>query len=252
MPFQVYGTEIQFPYEPYPVQFVLMEKILRACENSQNALLESPTGTGKSLALLCAVLAWQNKVKNKLQQEKVEKENLGKERFASAVAKCRKKDNTAVPLRTIYRDNPIGSDEETQSLSSNEDFQDQQPPKLKQMTDNEFHNYEDSLDSSSHGDNLEMIVPKIFFATRTHAQIHQVVQELRRTSYRPKMDILGSRNQYCIHNKVTKSQNRNEECKKLLEERSCSYAFGVEKIHSVKELSKVCCFYLGFPQVSIS
>ncbi len=72
------------------------------------------------------------------------------------------------------------------------------------------------------------IVPTIFFASRTHSQLKQVIRELKKTSYNPDMVVLGSREHYCIHPKVRKSNKKNEECTKLTETSSCRYQVRAE------------------------
>ena len=56
---KIHGISIYFPYDPYPPQRLFMEKVILTL-NKQGSIsaLESPTGTGKTLCLLCAVLAW--------------------------------------------------------------------------------------------------------------------------------------------------------------------------------------------------
>ena len=41
------GVTVRFPYEPYDVQVEFMRNTINALEAGENALLESPTGTGK-------------------------------------------------------------------------------------------------------------------------------------------------------------------------------------------------------------
>ncbi|EGV98907.1 Fanconi anemia group J protein isoform X1 [Cricetulus griseus] len=53
------GVKINFPCKAYPAQLAMMNSIVRGLNSSQHCLLESPTGSGKSLALLCSALAWQ-------------------------------------------------------------------------------------------------------------------------------------------------------------------------------------------------
>ena len=42
---------------------MFMQKLISAIHNRSNALLEAPTGCGKTLAILCGSLAWQSKAK---------------------------------------------------------------------------------------------------------------------------------------------------------------------------------------------
>ncbi|XP_057365993.1 Fanconi anemia group J protein-like [Daphnia carinata] len=85
-------------------------------------------------------------------------------------------------------------------------------------------------------------IPKIFFGTRTHKQITQVVKEFRRTVYsKTPMGVLASREHTCIHPEVSRSSNKNEGCKTLNDPRlarqdkiqqvGCSYRWqGKEKL----------------------
>ncbi|XP_028967374.1 regulator of telomere elongation helicase 1 homolog [Galendromus occidentalis] len=51
-------VNISFPFEPYELQKDYMSAVLECLQKGWNGLLESPTGTGKTLSLLCSSLAW--------------------------------------------------------------------------------------------------------------------------------------------------------------------------------------------------
>uniref|UniRef100_A0A671MWE3 DNA 5'-3' helicase n=1 Tax=Sinocyclocheilus anshuiensis TaxID=1608454 RepID=A0A671MWE3_9TELE len=82
------GVKINFPCKAYPSQLAMMNSIIRGLNNRQHCLLESPTGSGKSLALLCSALAWQQA-------------QFGKEQDAcSSSADC-KKPAVATPCQCV-------------------------------------------------------------------------------------------------------------------------------------------------------
>lgn len=69
---EINGIEVHFPYEVYPNQIEYMKKIIELLDNNINranytniGALESPTGTGKTLCLLCATLSWMNEMRRK-------------------------------------------------------------------------------------------------------------------------------------------------------------------------------------------
>ena len=52
------GRDFHHPYEPYDIQLQFMNAVYDCLENSRVGIFESPTGTGKSLSLICGSLTW--------------------------------------------------------------------------------------------------------------------------------------------------------------------------------------------------
>ena len=63
---EIENIQIHFPFKPYDVQAKYMASVIKALNKKEHALLESPTGTGKTLCLLCSTLAWQQHHKGKM------------------------------------------------------------------------------------------------------------------------------------------------------------------------------------------
>ena len=62
---------ISFPFEPYPQQRDLMRSLYECIEKSSVGCFESPTGTGKSLSVICATLSWQYKEEKRILDEQL-------------------------------------------------------------------------------------------------------------------------------------------------------------------------------------
>uniref|UniRef100_A0A2N9EY99 Helicase ATP-binding domain-containing protein n=1 Tax=Fagus sylvatica TaxID=28930 RepID=A0A2N9EY99_FAGSY len=64
-----------FPYEPYSIQIDFMNSLYHSLNKGGVSMLESPTGTGKTLSIICSALQW---VVDRREQQKSEKGGDGK------------------------------------------------------------------------------------------------------------------------------------------------------------------------------
>uniref|UniRef100_A0A3Q3K5R3 Regulator of telomere elongation helicase 1 n=1 Tax=Monopterus albus TaxID=43700 RepID=A0A3Q3K5R3_MONAL len=177
---------VNFPFPPYDCQKVYMSKVIQCLEKRLNGVLESPTGTGKTLCLLCATLAWRESVKDGISARKIAERLGGKEMFPDAPLPSWGAAATDGDKPTYYTD-----------------------------------------------------VPKIIYASRTHTQLAQVISELRNTSYRPKVCVLGSREQLCINQEVMRQESNHVKvhmCRGKVSTRSCVYYNNVEDKSTDRDL----------------
>ncbi|KAK8646355.1 hypothetical protein V6N13_120144 [Hibiscus sabdariffa] len=206
------GIPVEFPYKPYGTQLSFMYRVISTLDRAQkdghcHALLESPTGTGKSLSLLCSTLAWQQNYKiNNIK---------------------------AILSRSIPAPEAI-----TDPLGHGGGFiPETQPASIPPSSVSEPREH-----SGNNKNKKKKLAPTIYYASRTHSQISQMVREYRKTSYRVPMAILASRKHYCTNPHVSK-ENIDEECKLLLsnQEEGCSEFKNMHKVKCHPSLQKGGC-----------
>ncbi|KAF5804016.1 putative RNA helicase [Helianthus annuus] len=207
------GIPIEFPYPPYGSQLAYMSRVITTLDRAQrdghfHALLESPTGTGKSLSLLCSVLAWQKNHRSKSLYGNISHSKPDPEALID----------------------PLGH---------GGGF----VPEMEQPSANVM----PTLSETNNGKQKKKRGVVIYYATRTHSQISQVIGEFRKTSYHVPMGVLGSRKRYCTNPKVRDQDNIDEKCKLLLKENKqkkagCREFMNAQKIRAHPSVKKGGCY----------
>ncbi|KAL5713949.1 DNA helicase [Ranunculus cassubicifolius] len=216
--YHIGGIPVEFPHKPYGSQLAFMGRVISTLDKAHkqghsHALLESPTGTGKTLSLLCSALAWQRNFKSK---------NL------YANFDNGKPNPEAVKDPIGYGGGFVPEIEPSSNLPSETPVPD---PSAK--------------DNGNQKKKPIRQIPTIFYASRTHAQISQVIREYHKTSYRVPMAVLGSRKHYCTDKDVSGRENIDEECKLLMKsepgDQGCFQFRNVNKIISHQSLQRGGC-----------
>ncbi|KAF8967073.1 helicase C-terminal domain-containing protein [Flammula alnicola] len=219
-----------FPYDPpYDIQTSLMRHLYESIEQRKVTIVESPTGTGKTLSLLCASLTWLADEKERARKGKMKEavgangtgakdwvieQTLARVRreleandreYEERLAQARKREE-------IMRRAAKGKATKRQKLTHHagvkdkpkeeDDDDDQFLPETDQAPDEgEMHISpalralmakvdKSSMSGSRHLDGEEEITcTKIYYASRTHSQLAQVLPESSKLKLRAKVSI---------------------------------------------------------------
>ncbi|RDL33822.1 uncharacterized protein BP5553_08190 [Venustampulla echinocandica] len=265
--------DFHHPYTPYAIQDTFMDTVYQVLENGKIGILESPTGTGKSLSLICGSLTWLRDYKRKtfeqgldwgqgdsdepqwiIEQTRARKRRemlRQREEMEARLAKVRAKEK-AQRDRYIKGDQKFKKRKTDKEAAENDDDEEQ-----FFLDDYDSDREEQGLkdDGGSHYSAATLALmaklgmgptvlkedeeeveneTKIFYCSRTHSQLTQFINELRRVEFpaaipdeEPGKEIkiedlkhltLGSRKNLCINPRVNKLNSVtaiNERCAEL-------------------------------------
>lgn len=240
-----------FPYAPYPLQRDFMRQVYETLEQGGIGILESPTGTGKTLSLLCPALAWIRRREKELliermmptstasfssgwrtaaREEALEddwaKEHLlasaktqGEERWRRRMQLREqrrqrvRKAGTLTAAGTVHRDKvrrqaaPLHSTSTELRGSFTLDLTEAElslegPLALEQPFDDAFTDPDAQKNLTAFEGKLQLI-----FCSRTHTQLSQVLQEIKRLpeEHLPEglsVVTLGARSNLCVNDAI--------------------------------------------------
>ena len=262
------------PFEPYDVQVKLMKAIFDCIKDDGVGIFESPTGTGKSLSLICAALTWlrqqrpeelETELEKLLQTDSKTPEWLLKravdEKTREYLASWKEVESRLRTLRTLEKSKHLEASDEKLSKRRRNDYE----ILLDTNEEDRFlvENYDDRHDLAVPASNEFSTITsqllkqagmqsgrhksesaihqsvKIIYSSRTHSQLTQFVNELKRVHLPPTFVLpsdnttvtvekdgeeeikhvpLASRKNLCIHPQVSRLKSTtaiNETCLEL-------------------------------------
>ncbi|KAL9613758.1 MAG: hypothetical protein Q9167_001703 [Letrouitia subvulpina] len=293
------------PFKPYAIQYELMTAIYDCLSDGQIGIFESPTGTGKSLSLLCAALSWLREHQRERFEEQVGLNKDGEERTwiveqsrsqrrETLIQQYAENENRLHRIREVEQrqreqyegSEPVGkkikvrhsssfkhSNEENQFML--QDYDSDQEENSNQSSKQDVAGKGLSVRSLQLMQKLGLSTPsndevcyqdeiKIFYCSRTHSQLTQFVDEIRRVKLPKAVEFdsaltssnslqdeavikhlpLGSRKNLCINPDVVKLGSLsgiNERCLDLQQpntpgDRKCPYLPNKENETLVNDL----------------
>ncbi|XP_017754834.1 PREDICTED: probable ATP-dependent DNA helicase DDX11 [Eufriesea mexicana] len=238
--------EFPFPFSPYSIQKQFMKELYKCLENAKLGIFESPTGTGKSMSIICGALKWL------LDHEELQKNHLtiAISELDVQIKKCTNSSNNWFSVQTEQIE--LNSKRQILQTKLNNILQHEQKKYtlketikgiknkrknphnkiiinstkdevetnnlVNKINENEDIEEELLLENVQHSESSEdeekeeiYESTKIFFCSRTHSQLSQFIKELRKSPYSKNISVvtLTSRKNYCINKSVKKLEHLN-------------------------------------------
>ncbi|KAI0188860.1 helicase C-terminal domain-containing protein [Astrocystis sublimbata] len=199
------NIDFHHPYTPYDVQQQFMHMVYHVLEqgNGHIGILESPTGTGKSLSLICAALTWLRNHKKRAYEVSIDAAaNSFKDEPDWVVEQLLKRKRTEIVdlweqreanLRQIREREAMLEErakkrrryEETKSGNrAGDPDDDEEEWLLDEQGDEDLPKFSD-INKETTEESGEDNQVKIYYTSRTHSQLTQFVSELRRPAFPP-------------------------------------------------------------------
>uniref|UniRef100_A0A7N6FLN5 Helicase ATP-binding domain-containing protein n=1 Tax=Anabas testudineus TaxID=64144 RepID=A0A7N6FLN5_ANATE len=219
-------TMFPFPYQPYNIQEQFMQALYGALEQGKVGIFESPTGTGKSLSLICGALSWLADHEERKRQEAAALLHDGEAALSASTDPSSTTSSSAEPdwitdfvqkkaERDLVSKLKNCEDDETFKLLQLSKEEKTEAPEHKEDEELIIAEYEsdDELKGKSRfcvaeddedDELVEEHVTKIYYCSRTHSQLAQFVHEVQKSPFSKDISLvtLGSRQNLCINEEV--------------------------------------------------
>ncbi|XP_034176397.1 ATP-dependent DNA helicase DDX11 [Osmia lignaria lignaria] len=222
--------EFPFPFSPYSIQVQFMKELYNCLENAKLGIFESPTGTGKSMSIICGALKWlldheelqknqltaaisnlDEKIKNctnlsnnwfSVQTEQIQlnkEKQLLQAKLNSILQYEHKKNNLKEATKNVNRKKKLHSQSNINRIKNEIDIEKKES--ADELNDKETNIEEEILldditqhsESSEDEDKEEEEIfenTKIFFCSRTHSQLSQFIREIKKSPYSKNVSVV--------------------------------------------------------------